>query len=218
MFFRSFLVSLSLLLLAGDALADDMLDETASGAAEDSLEETGGLRTVSMSGGLVVPWKGTSGPSFTFRFGQRLSPHKRGEVEFEFKTFEADIYGRDELDTDMFTVRGLIEYIYPITERGELYVGFGVGLSVIDFDDGFKSRILPNTEILSLAAIGLSLTGVAGAEYALQRAAGFALFVEGRIDHTFAYSWVDDLGKGRNDWNLEGLGGFVAQAGLRVRF
>ncbi len=171
--------------------------------------------------GLVVPWQGTLGPSVTARIANQSSPYLRYEFEIEFKRFEADIYGFNDLLANVLTTRGLIEFPAPAEGRFTRYGGIGFGVSFIDLGRGFDSRILPGG-ILSLSAIGLNLVALAGVEFDVDPGRGLDLFVEGRIDHTFAYSWVDDLddgdGTSSNGWSASGLGGFTIQAGLRTSF
>ncbi len=194
----------------------------ASGAAAeagDSREERS--HSIAVSGGMIVPWTGTVGPSFTIRVGNEASPYLRHEFEVEYRRFETDIYGYDDLPANTFTTRGLIQFMGPGEGRFNAYGGLGFGVSLIDLGRDFDSRILPGG-VLSLSAIGFNLLVHGGVEYDVYPERGVNLFVEGRVDHTFTYSWVDDLddddGHSSNGWTPTGPGGFSFQVGVRTRF
>ncbi len=82
-----------MLALASEGCAAAEPERVVDDAPANSADETSSINTFALSGGAVVPWKGTVGPSVTLRIGRQFSPEMRAELEFEFKTSEGDIYG-----------------------------------------------------------------------------------------------------------------------------
>lgn len=198
-------------LMATSARAEDEArDEPAAAPIE---------RFLSLDGGFFVPWDGSPGMTLGLRFARTLGRHSRVGVEFEYQDFEYDLYGKDELGVQLFSLRSLLEYHFRPAAPLDLYLGLGGGLSALRFGDGFSKTPIPGTEILSLSGIGLAGIVFAGAAWSVPAVPRLSLYGEGRFAQMAVFSWIENFSKGKNDqWHLEGLGGFSAQAGLRWRF
>ncbi len=170
------------------------------------------------AGGVVVPWDGNTGYSVSGEVLYRLAgrPWRFGG-EFEFRHYDTELFGVDDVGIDSFELRLLAHYLFDLgVLRPYLGVGIQTSLNVID-DDAIET--VRGVRVDDTGG-SLGATAIAGLELPLAELV--SAFVEARVsvdaqlteeDHYDDYYYYDD-----DDVDVEELGGFSARGGLRIRF
>lgn len=184
---------------------------------------------LSLGAGAFVPFDGDTGVQGTFGYERRIgSPFVVG-AELEYRDYERDFFGVDDIETRSIVFRGIAKYA-PLQGPLRPYIGagIGIGVSVIDEDELEEALLLSGSDTQSLDEVALSLgiLGLAGLDVML--AESFSLFVESRVSGDWRIAEerkvkVRGIPGGfritsDTDVDVRNIGGFTGMAGVRWRF
>lgn len=166
---------------------------------------------LAVGAGALEPWDGDTGYSVLGQvLGSSFGDHLRLGVEVEYRDYEVEILGLDDVQLQSYGLRGVAQLVlFP--DSISPYVGVAYGFQLIEVDDERIDRAFASAGVdvdpLGVGTGGLGFVGV-------QVPVGpLLLFAEGRA--SIATEIGDDFDDLLKDDQLSGVSGL---AGLRLRF
>jgi hypothetical protein len=167
---------------------------------------------VSAQVGGFVPWDGDAGVMTSVQvLGSNASGRSRWGGEFEYRSYERDISGVNDVDASSYVLRGIWQYHFRPDALVTPYTGLGIGVTINVVDDdavddalGYDARDAVGAGLDGVFLLGVAVN-VPGAEY-------ISIFAEGRLGLAFDAAGADD------DVDVDNVGGASGSAGVRFRF
>lgn len=164
--------------------------------------------------GGFAPWSGDAGVMTTLQIlGSNASLRSRWGGEFEYRNYEREISGVNNVNSSSYVLRGMWQYHFRPEAVVTPYLGLGLGLTINVIDDDKVDNAL-GFDAEDPVGAGLDGVFLLGVSVNIPRAEYMSVFAEGRLGLAF-----DARGEGSsNDVTVENVGGGSGSAGLRFRF